>query len=189
MNEKKVSLSLEDRLIQVATLYTEGLSAYEIADITTLKPGSVLTYISSAKKKGLISNCSVPKKSWVKTKKISNLIDSNLLKKFINNHSDILDANQFQDDFSIEQIHTLVNLFGYKKEDVNLLVRLYCNHGLFEEAVNLLYNYQENNVLTDKEIKEIEILRHHLRMKEAKHFFGKIPNLLIGNSSDSLDER
>lgn len=189
MKEKNVKYTLQERLVQVASLCTQGYSIAEIAEETGLNSSSVLTYISSAKRNGLLSNCVAYKNSFGKTKKLSSSISNNLINDFINSHPDIFVEGQSSENISIEQIAEIVKSLGYPKSDVNLLVRLYSNNSLFEEAVSLLYLYQNNNELTDEEIKNIEILRHHLRVKESKIFFGRIPSTLIGNSSDSIDER
>ena len=63
-----------------------------------------------------------------------------LIKKFVHNHSDFFDENQLPNNITIEQIEKIVKSLCYPKADVNLLIRLYSNNGLFEEAVSLFLN-------------------------------------------------
>ena len=109
-----------------------------------------------------------------------------LIQEFVKSHPDVFLVNQSPEHISLDKISDVVKDLGYQKNDVNLLVRLYVNSGLYEEAVSLLYCYEDNNELTSEKKTMLEQTRHNLRMFEAKQFFQNIPSTL---PADSYDER
>lgn len=191
--------SSKERQIQISDMVNQGFSLNEIIEFTHFSTGTISAYILKACKNGLIKNKesmhSIKEAIKISKKIIHVMPDSSqtdvhsksiLLEEFFKNHPDIFSANQVPKHIDIDKIADVVKNLGYQKDDVNLLVRIYVNSGLYEEAVNLLYSYEKNNELSNKEKRIIEQAKHNLRMFEAKQFFRDVPKTL---SSDSYDER
>lgn len=189
--------SFDDRIIIVANLYNSGFSILEIASELSLSRSTIQQFVLVAKNKNLIN-----RKQPLKTQNEQSSVElfslkqdfssipqplvlsEELVQAFINAHPDIFAENQSVDNIDISQITSIAESLNYPKSDVNTLVRIYTENNLYEEAINILYLYQEHNELSSEESQKISALKHDLRMYVVVNLMGKVPGSLIGHNNE-----
>lgn len=168
-------------------LYSEGFTSEQIAESMGISMNSVRVYLTRLRQKGL---CPRKIKIRVKNEKyvrirteIERQVDQFLRENdqfFVN---EIFRSRKKTIFVEIDRVEEIVKALGYKKEDVNLLVRLYVERGLYEYAINLLKRYELNNKLSTQEAKMVGEIRHTLRIKLLEDFKGDVPTFFYGSDS------
>lgn len=174
---------------------TQHLSAEKIAIFIAkdlnISVSSAKTYISKLRNKGFM-----PKPHQISYKSIDGVritkADSKMTSKietdiqsFIDSHSQYYDNNTSKKIANYDQFKKIVAIEGFNKKDVHLLMNIFVERGLYEEAVNLLYKYEQAHELSDQESKKISALKHRLRVELLRTFTDDVPDY-VSNPDDSI---
>ena len=88
--------------------------------------------------------------------------------KFIQSEQELFLSGKVIDDSNIERISKAVKILGYRKQDVNFLLRVYKKKGKFLDGVKLLESYSASKNLPHKEKIELVNTQNILRREEIK---------------------
>ena len=88
--------------------------------------------------------------------------------------------------FLFDNFAEIVKSDNYSLDGINILIRLYTKSRFYEEAVNLLYCYEEHHDVPENIQKKINEIKHDLRMHEAAYFLGKVPHTLFDYDHDEM---
>lgn len=184
INDNKVKCPTK-REQEFIDLYMRRVKPPQIASILGISIKTVRVYTSRYRKKGLLPPV---RHLEFKVGTHRTLTDAELkVQKFVYLHEELFEVSSFVKYVDIDQVRDVVRKLGFKKEDVNMLIRLYNERKLFEEAINILYDYEFHNELSEEEKANITSLKHKLRIVLLKKLNTKVPNYLTNTSEDFWD--
>ena len=186
------SSSIEDSQIiptereqEFIDLYTQRIKAPKIASIMGINVNTVRVYACRLRKKGFLPHVGHLE---LKTDTHRSYTKAEVnVQNFIQAHEDLFNVSPRIKYVDIEQVKEVIKLLNYRKQDVNMLIRLYVERDLFEEASNILYDYEANNELSEEEKAQIVKLKHKLRLEMLTKLNGSLPNYMIDSQEPFLD--
>lgn len=185
INDNKVKCTTE-RQQQFIDLYMRRVKPPQIASIMGISLKSVRIYTSRYRKKGLL-----PPVRHLEFKVATHrtLTYAELkVQRFVFLHEELFEVSSFVKYVDIDQVRDVVRKLDFKKKDVNMLIRLYNERKLFEETINILYDYESHNELSEEEQFKIALLKHKLRIALLKKLNNKnVPDYITNNSEDFFD--
>lgn len=187
MDNKEKSVGVPTKREQeFLDLYMQHLSAEEIADKMCISIKSVRIYTYRLKQKGLISPnrrlyLKVPRHR-ARTENEQNI------QHFIDEYNELFDVSPHIKFVTPDQIRSVIGMLGFRKNDVNLLIRIYAERHLYEDAIGLLYDYEKNNMLLKHEHERVSALKQRLRHEMLSKLHADVPNALIDNAKKTIGE-
>ena len=82
---------------------------------------------------------------------------------------------------SVEKVAEIVKSLGYKKQHVKLLLNLYLERKLYEDALAFLYDYEQNTELSPEDLKIVADIKHRLRIYLLERLTGDVPSYIEDN--------
>ncbi len=187
MDNKEKSVGIPTKREQeFLDLYIQHLSAEEIAERMCISVKSVRIYTYRLKKKGLISPNSrlylkVPRHR-ARTENEQNI------QQFLDENNPLFDVSPFTRYVTIDQIRDVVGMLGFRKRDVNLLIRIYAERHLYEDAIGLLYDYESNNMLLKHEHDRVTALKQRLRHEMLAKLHADVPSNIIDSARKTIGD-
>ena len=186
LNENEMLKQPTPREQEFLDLLNNNLLPNEIISAMGISPESYRVYLYKLRKKGLIPPANRLK--FVGGKFRTNTELEERVQYFVRSHEDYFKLPSNHKEVKIEQVEEVVKKLNYRKQDVNLLIRVYIERNLYEEAINLLYDYETNTELSEVESKRISRLKHKLRIEMFKSLTGKNPEFIDSDKELFSDE-
>ena len=185
VNDEKINRPT-DREQEFIDLYMRRIEAPVIASIMGISVKTVRVYTSRLRKKGYIPPV---RHLEFKVDTHRTLTNAELkVETFVYSHEELFEVSPFVKFVDLAQVREVVKKLEFKKKDVNMLIRLYIERKQFEEAIGILYDYEQNNELALKEIDAIAKLKHRLRIEMLNNLKGSLPEYLIDSKEPFLDD-
>ena len=109
-------------------LFNQNLSPYEIADIMGISLDSYRVYLHKLRKKRLIPPSS--QLSFKAGKYRTNTELEERIQAFVRAHEDFFKPSSYYKEVDLDQVEEVVKKLNYRKQDVNLLIRVYIERNL-----------------------------------------------------------